>query len=124
VRAAVCHGFGQPLAIEDVELKRPSAYEVSVRVAACGICRSDISFMDGLWDGPLPAVYGHEVAGVVAEVGAGIASVKAGDQEGLFEPAIVVSGGKVPIPAGPGWGVEINPAWLAGAERAVSALPA
>lgn len=41
-------------------------------------------------------------------------------QDGLFAPALVARGGEVPIPAGPGWGVEIDPAWLARAERAVS----
>jgi hypothetical protein len=45
VRAAVCHGFGEPLAVEDVELRRPAAGEVGVRVAACGICHSDLSFI-------------------------------------------------------------------------------
>jgi Zn-dependent alcohol dehydrogenase len=79
VRAAVCNQFEQPLTVEDVELDRPRAGEVSVRVAACGICHSDLSFVDGAWDGPLPAVYGHEVAGVVTEVGAGVESVKRGD---------------------------------------------
>jgi Zn-dependent alcohol dehydrogenase len=50
-----------------------------VRVSACGICHSDISFIDGAWGGPSPAVYGHEVAGVVTEVGIGVDSVKPGD---------------------------------------------
>ncbi len=79
VRAAVCHGFGEPLAIEDVNLAPPGPGEISVRVAACGICHSDLSYMDGAWGGVLPAVYGHEVAGVVTEVGTGVAEPRPGD---------------------------------------------
>ncbi len=65
--------------VEDVDLGEPQAGEVGVRVHACGICHSDLTFMEGLWDGDLPAVYGHEVAGVVTSVGAGVAGVAAGD---------------------------------------------
>lgn len=79
LRAAVCHRFGERLTIEEVELERPAESEVMVRVLACGVCHSDISFIEGAWDGPLPAIYGHEVAGVVTETGAGVESVKAGD---------------------------------------------
>jgi Zn-dependent alcohol dehydrogenase len=79
VRAAVCHAFNQPLAVEDVQLQEPAEGEVMVRVSACGVCHSDISFIDGAWDGPLPAVYGHEVAGFVEEVGPAVESVKPGD---------------------------------------------
>jgi Zn-dependent alcohol dehydrogenase len=50
-----------------------------VRVSACGVCHSDLSFIEGAWGGPLPAIYGHEVAGVVAEAGAGAGSLKPGD---------------------------------------------
>lgn len=75
----MCHEFGKPLLIEEVELKPASAGEVTVRVAACGVCHSDISFLDGAWGGDLPAVYGHEVAGVVTHVGPGVESIKLGD---------------------------------------------
>jgi S-(hydroxymethyl)glutathione dehydrogenase / alcohol dehydrogenase len=78
-RAAVCRAFGEPLAIEEIELAPPGPGEVRVRVAACAICHSDISFIEGLWGGALPAVYGHEAAGVVEEVGAGVAHLKPGD---------------------------------------------
>jgi Zn-dependent alcohol dehydrogenase len=76
VRAAVCRAFGKPLVIEEVEIDPPQAGEISVRLAACAVCHSDISFMEGAWDGPLPAVYGHEAAGVVAEVGPGVTGVR------------------------------------------------
>lgn len=60
-------------------LDAPHKDEVTVRVAACGICHSDITFMDGLWGGQLPAVYGHEVAGVVTAVGPGVEAPRPGD---------------------------------------------
>ncbi|MBT8435838.1 MAG: Zn-dependent alcohol dehydrogenase, partial [Gammaproteobacteria bacterium] len=53
--------------------------EVKVKIAACAICHSDIIYMDGGWGGELPAVYGHEAAGVVEEIGPGVTSVKPGD---------------------------------------------
>ena len=79
MRAAVCHQFGEALTVQEVDLQQPSPGEVSVRVAACGICHSDVSFIDGAWGGRLPAVYGHEVAGVVTEVGVGVDTLKPGD---------------------------------------------
>src|SRR2546422_191516 len=68
MKAAVCHAFGEPLRVEDVELRGPGLGEVSVQVAACAICHSDVAFMQGAWGGELPAVYGHEAAGVPADV--------------------------------------------------------
>jgi len=79
VRAAVCHAFNEPLRIEDVELRAPGPREVSVRLAACAVCHSDIAFMQGAWGGELPAVYGHEAAGVVEEIGEGVRDVAPGD---------------------------------------------
>jgi S-(hydroxymethyl)glutathione dehydrogenase/alcohol dehydrogenase len=79
VKAAVCRAFGEPLSIEEVELREPAAGEVSVRVRACAICHSDVALVQGAWGGELPAVYGHEAAGIVEEVGAGVRSVAPGD---------------------------------------------
>jgi len=79
MRAAVCHEFGSPLTVEEVELAPPGPGEVSVRLTACAICHSDISFVDGWWGGTLPAVYGHEAAGVVTELGAGVDGLRPGD---------------------------------------------
>jgi S-(hydroxymethyl)glutathione dehydrogenase / alcohol dehydrogenase len=79
MKAAVCHGFGEPLRVEEVELRAPRVGEVSVRVAACAICHSDIAAMRGLWGGDLPAVYGHEAAGVVEDVGPGVETFASGD---------------------------------------------
>ncbi len=79
VRAAVCHEFGKPLVIEEVELRAPGPGEVEVTLAACAICFSDISFIDGGWGGTLPAVYGHEAAGTVSAVGPGVTGYATGD---------------------------------------------
>ena len=79
MRAAVCRAFGAPLEIEDLELDSPESGEVRVRVAACAICHSDVALVDGAWGGSLPAVYGHEVAGVVQDVGPHV-SVTPGDR--------------------------------------------
>lgn len=79
MKAAVCQEFAAPLSVEDVVLDAPREGEVRVRVGACGICHSDITFMDGLWGGQLPAVYGHEVAGVVVATGPGVEALEPGD---------------------------------------------
>ena len=78
-RAAVCRAFGKPLTVETVELAEPNAGEVLIKTAACAICHSDIFYIDGAWGGELPAVYGHEAAGVVEAVGAGVTRLKPGD---------------------------------------------
>ena len=79
VRAAVCRVFGEPLVIEEIEIAPPGQGEIRVSLAACAICQSDVHYLQGAWGGSLPAVYGHEAAGIVAEVGPGIAGIAAGD---------------------------------------------
>lgn len=79
MRAAVCRVFKGPLAVERVDLAGPGPGEVLVRVAACAVCHSDVMAMDGAWGGSLPVVLGHEAAGVVEEVGQGVARVRPGD---------------------------------------------
>ncbi len=76
VQAAVLRQSGGPLKIESLELEEPREDEVLVRLVATGICHTDIGFIDD-WDGP-PVVLGHEGAGVVEQVGAGIKAVKPG----------------------------------------------
>ncbi len=71
IRAALCRAFGEPVTIETVTLPDPGPEEVLVRLAACAICHSDISYADGAWGGALPAIYGHEAAGRVEAVGPG-----------------------------------------------------
>jgi Zn-dependent alcohol dehydrogenase len=79
VRAAVCRSFRQPLTVETLELREPGEGEVLVRVGACGICQSDLAYIDGVWGGELPAVFGHEAAGRVELVGSNVSSVRPGD---------------------------------------------
>ncbi len=79
MRAAVCRAFGEPLVVEEVAISAPARGELRVALAACAICQSDIHYLEGAWGGALPAVYGHEAAGVVAEVGAGVEGFAVGD---------------------------------------------
>ncbi len=79
MKAAVCHEFGKPLVVQEIEIASPQAGEIKVKLAACAICHSDILYMDGAWGGVLPAVYGHEAAGVVEEVGPGVTGFDSGD---------------------------------------------
>lgn len=79
MKAAVCHEFGKPLVIEEVSIAEPAEGEIKVKLAACAICHSDIFYADGAWGGVLPAVYGHEAAGVVESVGPGVTTVVPGD---------------------------------------------
>jgi NDMA-dependent alcohol dehydrogenase len=79
VRAAVLRAVGELLAIEEVELAPPGPGEVLVTLAACGVCHSDWNVISGATPNPLPAVLGHEGAGVVEEVGEGVEAVALGD---------------------------------------------
>lgn len=79
VRAAVLRKAGEPLTIEEVELASPGADEVVVRTAAVGLCHSDLHVIDGKLPMPLPAVLGHEVAGVVEAVGSHVTDLQPGD---------------------------------------------
>lgn len=79
MRAAVCREFGRPLTIENLTIAEPGMGEVKVRLTACAICHSDVILIDGGWGGDLPAVYGHEAAGVVESIGPGVLELKPGD---------------------------------------------
>ena len=79
MKAAVCRKFGAPLSVEEVDLADPESYEVKVKLSASAICHSDITYMEGGWGGPLPAVFGHEAAGVVEQTGHGVTRVSVGD---------------------------------------------
>lgn len=80
IRAAVCTAFNAPLSIETLRLAAPGPGEVEVRLAATAICHSDISYAEGAWGGPLPAVYGHEAAGHVARLGPGVSRFQDGQR--------------------------------------------
>ena len=87
IRAAVLREAGmprpyaesRPLSVETVELAPPGEGEVLVRIAAAGLCHSDLSVIDGAVPMPMPMVPGHEAAGVVAEAGPGVADLEPGD---------------------------------------------
>lgn len=80
VRAAIAVAAGKPLTIETVQLEPPQAGEVLVEIKATGVCHTDAYTLSGADpEGLFPAILGHEGAGVVVEVGAGVTSVKPGD---------------------------------------------
>lgn len=80
VKAAVALEAGKPLSIETVQLEGPKAGEVLVEIKATGVCHTDAYTLSGKDpEGLFPAILGHEGAGVVVEVGAGVTSVKPGD---------------------------------------------
>src|SRR5687767_15927590 len=80
VRAAVAWEAGKPLEIETVQLAGPKAGEVLIEIKATGICHTDEFTRSGADpEGLFPAIFGHEGAGVVVEVGAGVTSVVPGD---------------------------------------------
>lgn len=89
IRAVVLRHPGEPVSVEDVDLEEPGPGQVLVKVAAAGVCHSDVRHADGdLGAGLWPAVMGHEGAGVVAEVGAGVTHVSPGDPVAFcFVPA-------------------------------------
>src|SRR3954468_10831823 len=88
IRAAVLEQFGSPLEVQEVELAEPKAGEVLVRLAACGVCHTDLYTASGADpSGYTPTVLGHEGAGVVEAVGDGVRSVAPGDHVvTLFSP--------------------------------------
>ena len=88
IRAAVLEAFGEPLAVQEVDLAPPKAGEALVKIHACGVCHTDLYTQSGADpSGYTPCVLGHEGAGVVEEVGEGVTSVKPGDHVvTLFSP--------------------------------------
>ncbi len=80
MKAAVLYEYGKPMVIEEVELDPPKSGEIHVKVAAAGICRSDLHVMKGDALQPLPVVLGHEGAGIVLGIGEGVVSFKPGDR--------------------------------------------
>jgi S-(hydroxymethyl)glutathione dehydrogenase / alcohol dehydrogenase len=88
IRAAVLEEFGAPLSVQDVDLAAPAAGEVLVRLAACGVCHTDMYSASGVDpSGYAPCVLGHEGAGVVEAVGEGVSSLQDGDHVvTLFSP--------------------------------------
>jgi S-(hydroxymethyl)glutathione dehydrogenase/alcohol dehydrogenase len=79
MKAAVLRQVRTPLQIEDVQINKPGPHEVLIRTAAAGVCHSDLHFIEGSYPHPLPAVLGHESAGIVEQVGSEVRTVKPGD---------------------------------------------
>ncbi len=79
MKAAVLREVGKPLTIEDVQISKPGPHEVLVKTAAAGVCHSDLHFQTGDYFYPMPAVLGHESAGVVEAVGSEVRYVEKGD---------------------------------------------
>ena len=85
MRAAVVEEFGRPLSIRTVPVPRPGPNEVLVRVVACGVCHTDLHAAEGDW--PVkphpPFIPGHEIAGVVHELGSEVRHLRVGDRVGV-----------------------------------------
>lgn len=79
MKAAVLFERGQPLQIEELSVDTPGPREVLIRVAATGVCHSDLHMADGSFPAPMPAVLGHETAGVVEAIGDEVRGLKVGD---------------------------------------------
>lgn len=79
MKAAVLREVKKPLSIEEVQIDPPGRGQVMVKTAAAGVCHSDLHFIDGTWPMPLPAILGHEGAGIVERVGENVTSVQPGD---------------------------------------------
>ena len=79
MKAAVLIEPGKRLEIETLSISKPGPHEVLIRTAACGLCHSDLHFIDGAYPHPVPAIPGHEAAGIVEAVGSEVRTVKVGD---------------------------------------------
>jgi S-(hydroxymethyl)glutathione dehydrogenase/alcohol dehydrogenase len=78
-KAVLCREIGKPVVVEEIEVELPRHGEVMIRLAACGVCHSDLSATNGTILFPPPVVLGHEGAGVVVEIGAGVTEYAVGD---------------------------------------------
>jgi S-(hydroxymethyl)glutathione dehydrogenase/alcohol dehydrogenase len=78
MRAVVLPAVGAPMVVEDIPVPKPRDGEVLLRVRACGVCHTDLHVVKGEVRFPVPAVLGHEVSGVVEEVGPGVAGPEVG----------------------------------------------
>lgn len=78
-KAVVCRELNQPVVVEEIEVESPRRNEVMIKLAACGVCHSDLSATNGTIPFPPPLVLGHEGSGVVVEIGDGVTELKVGD---------------------------------------------
>src|SRR4051812_33261673 len=80
MRAALLEGVDDLQVADDVEIDKPHEGEVLVRIQHCGVCHSDLHFVDGSLPCPYPAILGHEAGGIVEAVGAGVSRLNEGDK--------------------------------------------
>lgn len=88
MKAAVLHALAEPLVVEELATPEPGEGEVLIKVAACGVCHSDLHLVRGEWDllkpiTKLPLIPGHEVTGTIAALGEGVEDLAAGDRVGV-----------------------------------------
>lgn len=85
MKAAVIHGFGQPLYIEEMPVKEPGENQILVKVIACGVCHTDLHACQGDWPSKpkMPLIPGHEAIGYIAALGSGVKNMKEGDIVGV-----------------------------------------
>ena len=115
------YAASRPLSVEDVELDPPGPDEVLVKVAAAGLCHSDLSVINGDRPRPTPMVLGHEAAGIVEQPGAGVRDLKKGDHVVMvFVPScghcLFCAEGR-PGLCEPGWAANVEGTLLSGARR-------
>lgn len=79
-RAAIFTGVGEPIEVVEIAIEPPRAGEVKVRLAASGVCHSDLAIQEGTREVPAPLILGHEGAGVIAEVGPEVEDLAVGDK--------------------------------------------
>ncbi|MCX7147760.1 MAG: alcohol dehydrogenase catalytic domain-containing protein [Sulfuritalea sp.] len=78
-RAVVCREIGKPVVVETVSVDAPQRGEVMIKLAACGVCHSDLSATNGTIPFPPPVVLGHEGAGSIVALGEGVSAFALGD---------------------------------------------
>ncbi len=79
MKAAILSAANTPLAVDDVTVGDCAPHEVRIRTVACGVCRSDLHFVDGVYPHVMPCIPGHEAAGVVEAVGSEVRTIAVGD---------------------------------------------
>src|SRR3712207_3508798 len=79
-KAVVCRELNKPVVVEEIQVDGPKRGEVMVRIAACGVCHSDLSATNGTIAMAPPLILGHEAAGEVVEVGEGVTTLAPGDR--------------------------------------------
>jgi Zn-dependent alcohol dehydrogenase len=82
-KAVVYRELGKPVSVEEVEVLSPGPTEVMIKIAACGVCHSDLSATNGTIPAPVNTVLGHEGAGTIVEVGERVVDLKVGDPVGI-----------------------------------------